>query len=264
MTVQRITWTEHERAYKSDVHRVAVQPRVINRGPDIGPAVFAKEVTEGIKLGPVSATYVAQVTCPATCAFKGAGCYAEHGPLAMVTTKRLNRRALALTALDVAHQEAEAIDRLTGSRDLRLHVVGDCATDETAQVVAAAAERFEGRGGKRVWTYTHAWRTVDRSAWGNVSVLASCERPEQVAEARSRGYAAALVVDEHRERKRYERDQVTLIPCPEQTTRGVQCVSCRLCFDDTRLIKDGLTIAFALHGDRAGLAKARRTLEETT
>ncbi len=258
-----IRWTDRPKAYKSDVHRVALRPRVVNKGPDVGPAVFAKEVTEGIKLGPVSATYVSQITCPSACAFRGNGCYAEHGPLAMVTTKRLNKRALNNTAIEVAHQEAAAIDRLTGTRDLRLHVVGDCPTAEAAQIIAAAAERYIGRGllcGKivGVWTYTHAWRTVPRSAWGGVSVLASCETTEHVAQARARGYATALVVDAHSGRTLHE----GVLPCPEQTTPGVQCASCRLCLDDGRLRDAEISIGFGLHGDRAGLAKSRRALEE--
>jgi hypothetical protein len=81
-------------------------------------------------------------------------------------------------------------------RPLRLHTVGDCRTDEAARIVAAAAERYMDAGGGPVWTYTHAWRLVDRASWGRVSVLASCETPEQVELARARGYATAIVVDE--------------------------------------------------------------------
>jgi hypothetical protein len=83
---------------------------------------------------------------------------------------------------------------------MRLHTVGDCRTDEAAKIVAAAAERYMDAGGGPVWTYTHAWRLVDRASWGRVSVLASCETPEQVELARARGYATAIVVDEFDDR----------------------------------------------------------------
>ena len=43
------------------------------------PAVVAVEVSGNRKLGPVSATYVSQRSCPRDCPFLGRGCYAEWG-----------------------------------------------------------------------------------------------------------------------------------------------------------------------------------------
>lgn len=155
------------------------------------------------KIGDAAATYAAQASCPSYCAFfNGGGCYAENGQIYSSVTKRLNDDAHATraTALDVARAEADAIDRLPvlqcWDKPIRLHTVGDCTTDETAQIVAAAAERYMQRGGGPAWCYTHAWRIVDRASWGRVSVLASCETPEQVELARARGYATALVVEQ--------------------------------------------------------------------
>lgn len=244
--------------------RLTTYTHPISRNPKrrIGPStkppkrVYAKELTEGRKLGPVSATYVSQASCPSACAFRGAGCYAEHGPLAMVTTKRLNNATHGETPEDLSREEAAAIDGLTGTRPLRLHVVGDCATDEAAQIVAAASARYTTRGGGLVWTYTHAWRTVERVSWGDVSVLASCETDADVALARDRGYATARTVLAHEGAKRAG----GVLPCPEQT-RGVQCADCRLCLDDGRLREKAITISFALHGDKAAISRARHALE---
>ena len=209
------------------------------------PSVLAIETTENAKLGACSCTYVSQESCPADCPFMGAGCYAELGHTGIVT-RRLNdtpeRRADRLAA-----EEGRAIDTLTGDSPLRLHVVGDCRTERAARSVAAAARRFLRRGGQPVWTYTHSWRRVPRAAWGDVSVLASCESVEHVAEARALGYAAALVVAEFEQAAAYEHHGERVIPCPHQT-RGVQCVDCRLCFDDGRLLNARLTIAFEAHG----------------
>jgi hypothetical protein len=85
----------------------------------------------------------------------------------------------------VARAEAAAIDGLTGDRLLRLHVVGDARTNAAARVLPEAARRYALRGdsprrGRKVWTYTNAWRTVGRESWGDaVSVLASVETPEK-------------------------------------------------------------------------------------
>jgi hypothetical protein len=222
------------------------------------PAVSAVEVSENRKLGPVSATYVSQRSCPPDCPLLLGGCYAEWGHTG-VHARRLNRSTVT-SPLALAREEARAIDRLSGARDLRLHVVGDARTEAAARLLAESAERYVLRGGGRskVWTYTHAWRTVSRAAWGaSVSVLASCEGPGQVEQARARGYAAALVVPSFRQEAAYDHDGVRLLPCPEQT-RGVRCSDCRLCLDDHRLHRAGLTIGFALHG--AGAARARLAL----
>src|SRR5215510_10150128 len=158
----------------------------------------AVETTDNAKLGPISATYASQASCPRSCPWYGNGCYAERGMVAW-QTRRLNRSAVR-GAMRIAQAEARAIDVLTGDRLLRLHVVGDARTDAAARELGAAAERYSRRGnaprrGRKVWTYTHAWRTVARQSWGEaVSVLASVETVREAREAMAKGYAAAVVV----------------------------------------------------------------------
>lgn len=91
----------------------------------------------------VSATYASQVTCPDSCPYRGAGCYAEYGNPG-IHTARLN--SSGASSSEAIEQEARAIDKLSGTRPLRLHVVGDCRTDNQAQMLAAAAERYTRRG----------------------------------------------------------------------------------------------------------------------
>jgi hypothetical protein len=192
---------------------------------------------------------------------RNSGCYAERGPLGFFHTAALNSFAeeIEATALDVARAEASAIDSMATvvGRPLRLHVVGDCPSDEAARIVSAAGERYTERGGGPVWTYTHAWRDVARESWGSVSVLASCETREDVELARERGYATALVVDA------FEGDRLSnsVLPCPAQT-RGKSCAECRLCMDDTRLIGSGYSIGFEIHGDVVTQRRARVAMEE--
>jgi hypothetical protein len=202
------------------------------------------------KIGPVSATSVAQQSCPTTCPFMGSGCYAESGMQAF-TTRRLNKSSAS--PLDLAYEEADAIRAIRRDTPLRLHVVGDSTSDAAARIVSGAADERDGKA----WTYTHAWRTVARESWGNVSVLASCETEEDIRDARARGYATAIVVDQHDATKRYERDGESILPCPQQTRDNVTCDSCRLCWDDSRLRDAGLTIGFAVHGSGAKKAKGK-------
>lgn len=220
------------------------------------------------KLGGVSTTHAAQVSCPSTCVFKdGGGCYAERGPLGAFVLRNLNDTAVTVgaTALDVARAEAVAIDEMDTviGRPLRLHTVGDCASDEAARIVSEAAERYMERGGGRVWTYTHAWRVVSRKSWGGVSVLASCESEEDVLQAKRRGYATAIVVDNYAgQHRRYRHGTIDVLPCPSQTKKGTTCADCKLCFDDDGIKKRDYSIGFEVHGDRVTKKLALASISE--
>lgn len=241
------------------------------KGKPLRPAAAAIAValSDNNKTGPVACTYAAQGSCPVTCPLIGAGCYAEEGPVGIIT-RRLNAAGVGMTPDEIAEVEAAAIDRLPSLTDMRLHVVGDCRTNTAAATVAAAATRYADRfvhkahgAPQGVWTYTHAWRTVDRASWGAVSVLASCETPFDVDQALARGYAAALVVPEFPNGDRAWRvdtlgGSFAVVPCPYQT-KGVQCVKCRLCMADDRLRSGRVAVGFAAHGARANTVK--RALE---
>ena len=198
--------------------------------------------------GRVNATYVAQQSCPSTCPFRDAGCYAESGPTG-VQTKRLNQSNL--TPIELATNEAAAISLLPTEFPLRLHVVGDCPDAESAEVVSKAAASYRQQGGKPVWTYTHAWKTVPRSAWGDVSVLASCETYEDAREAIKLGYGTSMVVPKYENgAKAWKEGNLNIVPCPYET-RGKTCDKCKLCWHDQTLQERKSVIAFAPHGSGA-------------
>lgn len=212
------------------------------------------------KLGDVHATYASQATCPTSCTFRGSGCYAEYG-LVGFETRQLNADAenRQLSALQIAGIEAAAISRLApDGRALRLHVVGDCATDATARVVSSAADLFMQRGGGQAWTYTHGWRDVERASWGQVSVLASCETAEDVRAGHDRGYAAAVVLPEHGPAGRYDVDGVSIVECPQQTREDITCADCRLCQRADYLQDSRTVIGFVVHS--GGTKKARAAI----
>lgn len=232
----------------------------MRRPPDPGTLAIAVAKSHNAKIGVAATTYAAQTSCPSDCVFKdGGGCYAEAGSVGKFVTAPLNEAANSVehTPSDVALAEAHALDDLevVPGRPLRLHTVGDCPTEEAARFVASAAAWYRARGGGPVWTYTHAWRTVPRAAWGDVSVLASCETPADAELARSRGYATAMVVEEFGD----DRLSDGVLPCPSQT-RGVPCSECRLCFDDRGLFERGYSIGFELHGTPFTVRQGRKAL----
>lgn len=220
--------------------------------------VVATGISQNSKLGPVASTAVTLASC-GPCPFRDNGCYAQQGPLGWMV-KRMDQHATETlsTSLQIALDEAKAIGTITSGLPLRLHVSGDCQDDNSAKVVSGAAARYARRYRQPAWTYTHAWRAVSRSSWGQVSVLASCETPAQADQAREAGYAAALVVDQYPNGKRsWKLDTgATAIPCPQATGATVSCAQCRLCWNDDALRERNAVIAFEAHGPQSKKVKA--------
>lgn len=202
-----------------------------------------------------SSTHVSiEATCPGSCVFKNSGCYAQAG----MVVQRLDRGAkvMNLSGVEVIEMEAMAIDGMfargvpqdgaRGGRDLRLHVSGDVSSAVSARMLAAAAKRWQARGGGEVWTYTHRWREIPHEDWGPIRALASVETMRNARVAQIHGYAAALTVSD------LDGDQARLVqglrivPCLAQT-RGKTCATCRLCFAPN-LAERGVVVEFAVHG----------------
>lgn len=209
-------------------------------------AATAVEHSRNMKIGEVSATYVSQSSCPTTCPFRNSGCYAESGHVG-IQTHRLNRSTIS-DPVEIAQAEADEIRKLTGRFPLRLHVVGDCTSDEAADIVSMAASEHKRKFNQPAWTYTHA-HNVKRTSWKDISVLRSCEDMEQVEQAFEDGYAAAMVVPEFKQDTAYPLNEDTVgIPCPQQTGRAANCLSCKLCMNDAKLRESRRVILFAAHG----------------
>jgi hypothetical protein len=202
-------------------------------------------------------------TCPKSCKLMGESCYAELS-FCGITSRRLDNEAKGMTALQLARSEAVAIDnsynggKIPEGRCLRLHVAGDSRTVAGTRMINAAIKRWKKRGGKYAFSYTHAWQTVHRDEWEHVSVLASVDSIEDVANAKKRGYAPAIIVIEHLSDKVYtiEGSNVKWIPCPAQT-RKIDCATCKLCMNSSYLEQSNHGIALSIHGVRKNNFKRR-------
>lgn len=246
----------------------------VSRSAKLSPVAL---VETGKKKRPVpqgpfcASTYVSiRSTCPDSCAFKDAGCYAQVGASRRIM-KPLDEAGVG--GFLAASNEAALIrcafgagqvpqDGARGGRDLRLHVGGDVSSRDSACELRWAAEDWLARGGGAVWTYTHRWREIPASAWGSIRVWASCESPVDVQHAHSRGYRAALVVERHPGDAMYgiglptnnTTPTIQVVPCPYET-RGVTCVKCRLCLDAK--LPMTTVIGFSAHGERRDDARRR-------
>lgn len=205
--------------------------------------------TNNRKIGNIACTYLPiDKTCPDSCALKDNGCYAQVGYVGF-HMRRLEKKTENMKAYDIIRKEAREIASHgpnASGKALRLHISGDAKTEKTANLLRDAAKKWDGK----VYTYTHAWRDVPRSAWGDISVLASVENLRQAGEAMDKGYVPAVTVAIHPEDgKAYYENGVKVIPCPQQT-KGVTCENCKLCMNDSMLFAQGAVIAFAVHGVR--------------
>lgn len=195
----------------------------------------------------VSATWVTQGSCPSSCPFMGNGCYTETGKPNLVRRRLNHAHSIGKYSPEkLARFEAYAIDKLTGKRPLRLHILGDSRTRKSTRILATAAKKYKSKHNQPVWTFTHA-HNVPRTDWGIVSVLRSCENLEQVIKAHADGFASAMVRNTpHESHKAYDLGNgFKGVPCPQQTGKSESCVTCGLCMNDSKLHQAKRVIVFA-------------------
>lgn len=226
------------------------------------PGAYLTIHSNNSKTGDVATTATSRKSCPICPLYQV--CYGK-GPLAycgalhnyLVTHPEI----AGLNKIDIAKREASLILaaisdyragdlRLPAKHPMRLHVVGDATTTTIVKILARACKGWPGP----VWTYTHAWREVLRSAWGRISILASIESYRDGMVAIDRGYMPAIVVAEFPD-KVWDRDGVHWIACPAQWYEGTDkernCKSCRLCWKSDQMCRARVGVALLAHGTQA-------------
>ena len=222
------------------------------------------EKSQNAKTGPISATYMNQLTCPTSCPHFGNGCYAEKGLVGMHTRRIANEADEALIDMireskdpgdaprvfgeAMVYCEAAAIMRhLTGERKLRVHVVGDVVTAGNANALGHAMGKHTAKKGKAAWTYTHRWREIPAVSWNGANVWASVEKEEDVQKAKLMGYASALCLPgPHKSHKIYDLNGLTIVPCPAQKMpRTVTCSTCNICANPDKMLASNRVLGFA-------------------
>lgn len=198
--------------------------------------IIAKELSKNSKTGTCAAVYAPLNTCPETCPFRTAGCYARNGKVGM-HARRITTVAQSVTQLEIARAEAKEIRAMSGKKPLRLHVSGDFHDAKCADIIDSACGDYTKKHGQPVWAYTHNWRNIDRVVFKHISILASCESVIDAKRATQRGYAVALVIPTDSEPE-------NTITC-RHTTHNIQCVDCQLCLHADKLTK---YVGFFPHG----------------
>jgi hypothetical protein len=208
------------------------------------------------KTGPIPVSTTDAATCPETCAFKGAGCYAEGGPLAMHWAK-VSEGSRGTSWEQFCSQVAA----LPPGQLWRHNQAGDLPgvgeqidLDELAQLILA-------NKGRRGFTYTHKpvgaahgvnrWAVELANAEG-FTVNISANNPRHADAIADLGVKAPITTvlpsdtEGHTARTPLGRK---IVVCPATYRENVTCESCQACANNG---PERHLIGFPAHGARAG------------
>lgn len=210
------------------------------------------------KTGPIPVSTSSAETCPQgdTCPFKGNGCYAETGPLA------LHWRAVTEGRRGMPWADfLAAIRALPVGQLWRHNQAGDLWKPGTAMGRAALSQLVEANRGRRGFTYSHHKRTpatvqAFRAATAHgFTVNASCHSESEADAAIADGLRAVFVVPASDTRTQWDTAGGNrAVVCPAQRFDQMTCSRCQLCAARPQHV----AIVFRAHG--TGRAAAERAI----
>lgn len=203
-------------------------------------------VSRNAKTGPMAVTTTSANSCPPTCSFKGNGCYAESGPL-----------ALHWRAVSSARRGGSFDDLLQDILSLRRHALwrhnqaGDLTPSSPGVIDAGLlAKLARANQGRRGFTYTHyPPTTANRVAIHQANQMGftlnlSAQTLAQADAHAQWGVAPVVVVlpmDATRSLRTPAGRQVVVCPA---SVGGIDCLSCGLCQRRDR----AAIVGFPAHG----------------
>lgn len=201
-----------------------------------------------VKTGPIPVSTSSAATCPSAdiCPFKGNGCYAESGPLAI--------HWAAVTAGTRGTLWGEFLVRVAAlpvGQIWRHNQAGDLYKPATKLGRLMLDALVEANRGRRGFTYSHHKRTpavvqAFRAATANgFTVNASCHSEGEADAAMADGLRAAFVVPAGESRVSWTTAGGNrAVVCPAQRIDGITCETCQLC----QRRPSHIAVAFKAHG----------------
>jgi hypothetical protein len=221
-------------------------PRITTPVPDVAGSYrfHLTARSANAKTGPIPVSTSPAQTCPSgdICPFKGNGCYAERGPLA------LHWRAVTEGRRGVPWAEFLASIRALQPGQLWRHnQAGDLYRPGTVTGRAALAALVDANRGRRGFTYSHHRRTP-AVAQAFRAATASCHSETEADAAIADGLRAVFVVaaDDPRTIWRTAGGYRAVV-CPAQRFDAITCERCRLC----QARPQNVTVVFRAHGTGA-------------
>jgi hypothetical protein len=211
-------------------------------------------VSRNRKTGPIPVTTTSANSCPPSCSFKGNGCYAESGPLAIhwrCVSEGRRGSTFDELLLEIATLRRHALWRHNQAGDLTPEAPG--VIDARKLTRLAMANR-----GRRGFTYTHYPPTpANQPAIVNANRLGftvnlSAETLAQADEYAELGVAPVVVVLPQGVTKTARTPAGRqVIVCPA-TAGNADCLNCGLCQQRDR----ASIVGFPAHGSGAGRVQA--------
>ena len=201
------------------------------------------------KTGPIPVSTSPRSTCPDSCALKGSGCYAEHGPLSWYW-KRISQRVSTMAEWsgflnDIKRIPRRALWRFAQAGDLPGH--GDRLDVERLRDIVRA------QAGRRGFTYTHKPLTstaeiaaVRDAVRNGFTINLSADTLAGADWLAERAIAPVVVLLQHGASGKGIRTPAgrRVVVCPAYKSERVTCQSCELCALPSR----DYIIGFPAHG----------------
>lgn len=201
------------------------------------------------KTGPIPVSMTSANTCPLSCPFLNAGCYAEGHLVAMHW-----RRVSAGDGITWSEFCVE-IAKLPKRQIWRHNEAGDLPGNGEAIDAALLSELVAANRGKRGFTYTHKRPDFESNAalirlanLGGFAVNLSADTIAEADQFVALGIAPVTVVLPHDTPDKAFRTPAgnQIVICPAEHKEKVSCATCKLCAVSERKS----IVAFRAHGDR--------------
>lgn len=201
------------------------------------------------KTGPIPVSITSKESCPTSCAFFAAGCYAKSGHLNMHWTKVTTGKNPHVLDFD---SFISAIAALPAGQVWRHNQAGDLPGINESIDTAALQSLTRANHGKRGFTYTHkpmtpenamAVRCANRDGF---TVNLSANNLAHADELKALNIAPVVVVvpSDHKPLT-FTPAGHRVVVCPAQQKDHVTCATCKLCS-----LQRDVIVAFRAHGQQ--------------
>lgn len=197
-----------------------------------------------VKTGPIPVSTTEKASCPA-CPFKGNGCYAESGPLAL----HWSAVSAGLRGTDWADFVA-TVSGFDEGQFWRHNQAGDLPGAGDSIDAVMLEQLVAANEGRRGFTYTHKPMTeenleaVTLANLGGFTVNVSANSLDEVDAAMDLGLPAVVVLPIDATANIKTPQGRTVVVCPATQRDDVSCFTCQLCQRADRTV----AVGFPAHG----------------
>lgn len=221
------------------------------------PHYHFTRISHNAKTGPIPVTTTSSDTCPSSCAFKGNGCYAEHGPLRLHWEQvNAGTRGGTLEAL------CKSIAALPKGQLWRMAQAGDWPGDGRRLDAPSMHALIRANEGRRGFGYTHYdstlainGRLIARANASGLTINLSANSLQHADKLVRQGIAPVVVVVASNVTKALRTPEGNFVAiCPAAVRDDINCATCGVC----AIAHRKAIIGFPAHG--SGARKAEQVI----